>query len=285
MNQVIRESTYRGSIVAHAVSLSSGDFPQWVAELVATEIWDDEEKIWVNFTSPEYVEEGNGAIAYLVLFGGDGKETLNAKQVQKVTGWDGLSFEGLNDMDLSSTGIQFRMKSNTYKEKTRLQVDWIDEYDATPGVGVPTLNPDQLKQLDAKYKQFMKRTAPAQAPTKAPTTKPKSPGKVTAKGIKPTQAKGPVKKKETPGKSEPPTEAPSIPDDLGKGKPEIGKTTKAEAWETVVKMKTDKISDEKLAKVWLAVVEKVSAGGDSNTLTEEQWYEVEEAVLDKVAKF
>ena len=87
MNQVIRESTFRGGIVSHAVSLTKGDFPQWVAELVATEIWDDEEKIWVDFTAEEYVEEGNGAIAYLVLFGSKG-ETLNCTQVKKVTGWD-----------------------------------------------------------------------------------------------------------------------------------------------------------------------------------------------------
>ena len=273
MNQVIRESTFRGGIVTHAVSLTKGDFPQWVAELVATEIWDDEEKSWVNFTAQEYVEEGNGAIAYLVLFGGKG-ETLNCTQVKKVTGWDGLSFEGLNDMDLSEVGIQFRMENNTYEGKTRLQVAWIDEYDATPGTAIRTLNPDELKQLDAKYKQFMARSAPAQAPVKAPTsTKPKSPGKVKAKGVRPTQAKGPVKVKETP------TETPPIPDDLGVGKPETGKTTKADAWETVCDKRGPKVTTEELGKAWHAAMRQVTGGVDPDGVTEEQWYKIQGLTL------
>ena len=193
MKQVDREATFRGNIVNHAVSLTKNEYPQWVAELKAIEIWDDDDKVWVDWTD---VEE-NGAIAYLVLFGGKG-ETLTCTQVKKATGWDGLSFTGLNELDLSETIIQFRMEYNTYNDKTTLQVAWIDEENAEPGTAIRTLKPDEMKALDAKFKQFMTKAAPATAPA---VGKPKAPGKVTAKGVKPTQKKGPVVKKA----SKPPT--------------------------------------------------------------------------------
>ena len=283
MIQVDREATFRGPIVSHAVSLTKNEYPQWVAELKGIEVWDDEEKVWVDWTDVEQ----NGALAYLVLFGSKG-ETLTCTQVKKATGWDGLSFSGLNDMDLSETVIQFRMEYDTYNDKTTLQVAWIDEYDATPGTAIKTLKPDEIKALDAKFKQFMTKAAPATAPA---TGKPTTPGKVKAKGAKPTQKAGPVKKVDKPkAPAELPTvsppELPAMPEaesDL----PDLreNKRTKKAAWESCVELRQDKITDKKLGDTWLGAIKKVSGGHDPDVLTEEQWYEVEQAVLEVVAKF
>ncbi len=279
MNQVERADTFRGKIVNHAVSVTTNEFPQWVAELIATEIWDVEEKVWVDWTD---VAE-NGAMAYMVLFGSKG-ETLTCTQVKKITGWDGLSFTSLNDLDLSETGIQFRMEWNTYKDDTKLQVAWVDEYDATPGSAVRTLNPDEMKALDARYKQFMTKSAPATAPA---TGKPTSPGKVNAKGVEPTQKKGPVKKTDKSAALAPP-EAPAMPTPQDETElPDLRdkKRTKKAAWETCVELRQDKVTDKQLGDTWLAAIKKVSGGNDPDVLTEEQWFEVEEKVLDEIAKF
>ena len=193
MIKVTQALTYRGKFVDYGVSMSTGKFPQFVAELVALEAWDEEEQQWVDWSD---VEE-NGIIAYLVLFGKK-EETLNCQQVKAVTGWDGLSFQTLAAMDLSEVGIQFRVEPNTYNEKTSLQVAWIDVYDAIPGKSVRKLDAAELKGIDTQYASMLKQSAAKKAPAKAgkATTLPASPGKVTAKNTKATSKKGPVKQKD-----------------------------------------------------------------------------------------
>jgi len=279
MNAIDRPATFRGSIVSHAVSLSKNDFPQWVAELRGTEIWDEEEKVWVDWTDVEL----NGIIAYLCLFGGKG-ETLTCTQVKKITGWEGLSFASLNEMDLSETGIQFRVAWNTYDGKDTLQVEWVDEYDATPGSAIRTLDADEMKALDARFKSQMTKTAPATAPGK-PTTKPTSPGKVTAKGKKSTQKKGPVKKVDRPAAPAAPAapEAPAMPEAEGV-LPDLreGKRSKKAAWENVNEVRLPHVSEKMQADAWLAAIVEVSGQNEPDVLTEEQWYQVEVIVLEEV---
>ena len=272
MNLVERASTYRGGIVSHAVSLSTNGFPQWVAELSALEIWDEDEKVWVDWS-----EAQQGTMSYACLFGSKG-ETLTCTQVKKITGWDGLAFAGLNDMDLSEVQIQFRVETNTYNEKTTLQVAWLDEYDATPGTSIRTLNPDEMKQLDAKYKQFMTKPKPATAPAK-PAGKPASPGTVKAKGVAPTQKKGPVTKT-----TKAPATAPAPPSAPPTAGAPLTPLTKKEAWESVVAKRAN-ADDDQLGQAWLEAIATIGKGNDQTLLTEDDWAVVELEVLGKVLKF
>lgn len=50
MSLIDRAATFRGNIVDHAVSVSRNEFPQFVCSLVAKEIYDEEEQIWVDWT-------------------------------------------------------------------------------------------------------------------------------------------------------------------------------------------------------------------------------------------
>ncbi len=278
MSLIDREATFRGNVVDHAVSLSKNDFPQLVASLRATEIYDTDESKWVDFS--DYEE--NEIMAYLVLFGGNNEETLNCQQVKKAVGWDGLSFAGLENMDLSEVKVQFRVEERTYQEKTNLQVTWFDAYDAEPGRTVRKLDANELKTLDAKYKQMLKNTGAKQAPAKA--------GTVKAKGNKPASPKGPVKKKaakqiatEAANPSVPATppttpETPATP-----GVPE-GHITQQEAWDNVLDLRKD-VTDEQLSKIWLDAVYEFGAGADQKNMTEAQWFKVQEKVLEQVSVF
>ncbi len=271
MSLIDREATFRGNIIDHAVSLTKNEFPQFVCKLAAKEIYDEEEKVWVDWSD---VEE-NEITAYLVLYGGKG-ETLNSTQVKKATGWDGLSFQGLNDADLSEVIVQFRTEDRTYEDKTTLQVTWFDEADAEPGRSVRKLDQSELKQLDAKFAQILKSSGKKAAPAKAGTKKEAAkPGKVTAKGVKPTAPKGPVTKKAAPVASAPPA-ASAMP---------AGHCTKQEAWDTVVEMQDKGVTDEALAKAYLAAVIEVSGSNDQDALTDEQWFQVKEIVLKQTAVF
>ena len=288
MNAISRPATFRGAIGSHVVNQTKNGFPRWVAELKGTEIWDDEDKVWVDWTSDECVQEGDSIMAYLCLFGGKG-ETLTCTQVKKITGWDGLSFQGLNDLDLSETGIQFRVEWNSYDGKDTLQVAWVDEYDATPGNAIKKLNANEMKALNARFKAQMTKAAPATAPAKG---KPVSPGKVNAKSVKPTQKKGPVKKapKATPAElakttPEAPPAAPPIPTaDDATDLPDLreNKRSKKAAWENVNEVRLEHVTEKMQADAWLAAIIEVSGGNDPDALSEEQWYQVEVIVLEVV---
>lgn len=279
MSLIEREATFRGNIIDHAVSLTKNEFPQFVCKLVAKEIYDEDEQIWVDWSE----EEVNEITAYLVLYGKNG-ETLNCTQVKKATGWDGLSFTQLNDADLSQVTVQFRTEYRTYLEKTTLQVTWFDHADAEPGRSVRKLEASELKSLDAKYKSMLKnsgkKAAPAKAGTKTDLTGPPvtsttaKPGKVTKKNVKPTAPRGPVTK------SAPPAPAAEADPDMP-----AGHVTKQECWDAIVELKDKSVTDEANAKAYLNAILEVSGANDQDALTDEQWYQVKEIVLEKNAKF
>ena len=88
MSLVDRTGTFRGVVTDHAISVTTNGFPQLMAGLQGHEYYDEDEKVWVDWS-----EQGeNEVTAYLVLFGGNDKETLTCKQVKKVFNWDGKSF-------------------------------------------------------------------------------------------------------------------------------------------------------------------------------------------------
>lgn len=271
MSLIDRASTFRGNIVDHAVSTTSkGEWPQFICSLVATEIWDEDDQVWVDWTDVDQ----NEITAYVVLYGSKG-ETLSFNQIKKILNWDGASFQVLNNGDYSKVGIQFRVVEDTYQNKTRLKVEWIDEFDAVPGRSVRKLDPDELKQLDAKYSQFLKHGAGKKAPVKASGGKA---GTVNAGNAKPTSPKGPVKKTakkkpEMPGATAANTDVPA------------GKCTKDEAWTEVVDMRDKKITDEQLAKSWQTAIKEKGGGKPTDQLTDEEWFQVKEKVLSETAVF
>ncbi len=270
-----RASTFRGKVADYAVSTTSkGGWPQFVCKLVATEIWDEEEHVWVDWTDMEQDE----ITAYNILYGSKG-ETLTFNQVKKVFNWDGTSFQALNDGDYSEIGIQFRVEQSEYQGKPQLKVNWIDEYDAVPGRSVKQLSSEDLQGLDAKYATFLKAGAGKAAPAKAPTVA--SGGKagtVKAKGVKPTSPKGPVTKKATQTATEATVNTP--PDEVAGAA--VGSCTKQEAYDEIVAKKDKKTTDEQVAKAWGNAIK--ATGKKVDELADEDWFKVKITVLDEVAE-
>lgn len=291
---VDRTGTFRGRIVSHCVNKTDpGEWPQWVAQLLALEFYDEEERVWVDWS--EY--DVNEITAYLVLFGSKGEVVLNNQQIKKVTGWDGLSWynspDGLENLDLSEAGIQFRVVDDEFNGKIKKKVTWVNEYDAEPGhTTIRKLKPDEAKALEAQYAKYLKATGKKAAPVKAKAgTKPQSPGKVTAKGVEPTQKRGPVTKRGGKDPLGPPTSqpteqaktpAPPVPpaDDLPDGV-----SSKEEAWETIYEMKAKEVTDEQIANAWQNTLKEVAPGVEQKKITPHQWYLIREKMLDKTAAF
>jgi len=254
---------YKGTIQDGGVGESSGGFPQLNLALKATEVYDPETDSWLP-ANPEADE----IYYYGVLIDSKDHETLNAKQVKKITGWDGASLVELATMALVEMPIQFRVEPNTYNEKTTLQVSWIDEPGASPVRGVRKLDADGVKALQAKYAGVLASTKAPKKAVSAPAAAP-----VTAKAPTPVAAPAPPKRGRPAGK-------PVIP------KTNVGKCTADEAWAAVSSLKRDNVTDEELTTAWTAAITSVT--GDINTveekITPENWFQIKELVLAKTAK-
>jgi hypothetical protein len=275
MRLIQNEGYYKGKVVDGGLGESSGGFPQIVLSLVAEEIYDA--------ASDQYVPadpEANQINYYGVLIDSKSKETLNCKQLKKITGWDGASFVDLAGVNFAELPIQFRVEPHTYNENTTLQVSWIDEPGASPVRGVNKLDADGVKALHAKYAGILAstKTAPkaVSAPKSAPpaAAKPAVPAKPVMKApVAPTAAapkKGPGRPRVAPATA--PTG--------------VGKCTGDEAWAACNSLKRDDVTEDKLAEVWAQAINDTT--GDINTpddkISPEQWFQIKEDVTRQVGK-
>jgi len=280
MNAIDRPGTFRGKVTDHGVSETRNGFPQWVATIQALEFYDASGEMTENH-EPGYVAWGDfeqDMTAYLVLYTVDQKsetgwkECLNAKQIKKVFGWNGLDFQGLADLKTGETLILFRVDEHEYNGTKSLQVQWIDTADANPLKQLPKFDASKLAGLTAKVGAALKGAAPAAAPAKAPAKA----GTVKAppKGKKATVP--PVAS--APSVNGAPA-APATPPSVQADKPE----TKDSAWASVSELKQKDITDEKLAEVWIAEATKIGKAEDA--FTADDWKTVKEAVLKQVSVF
>ncbi len=278
MGQISRKGTFRGVAVDSGVALSSGGFPQFVANISALEIYDFDEQEWVDWS-----EQDEKITAYLVLFGGNGKPTLTAKQLQKALGWSGQSFQELNDANYEAVPFQFRVEENEYKGDIKLQVSWIDAYDALPGRQMQTLDATEIKKLDKLFATQLKGfggTKVASAPT---TGKPSVPVESNAAGTDPEEETGQAE-----------SEIPTTTTKGRKGKSvettlPAGTCTKSEAWRSLIGLIEDcqpKMPDEQRAGIFTDAIQKIAPEAKSKAeVTPEQWFEIKEECTTTVIKF
>lgn len=279
MSLISQEATFRCRIADHGVNLTKADWPQWTAQLRAVEIYDVDEREWVDWSD---VDE-NQITAYMVLIGSKG-ETLNVQQIMKATGWDGTSIQELGELDLSEVTVQARIELQSYNGKESYQVAWMDATDAEPGRSVKKLSADELKQVDAKFKSLLsarKQVKPAKAPAKAKPATPPQAGVIQDKRGKKTP---------TPLPCSPPKDTETFLSPLPHAPPQIsdlpgGKCTKQEAWDTCVDLQDPKTDANDLAKAWLTAITEVTGKNSQHGVAEEQWFLIKEAVLDAVGRF
>jgi len=276
--EIDRAGTFRGFIVEHGVSQTTNKFPQFTARLRATE-WYDEE-------TGEYIpwEEYDQTIdAYLVLYTkdeqGQWKELMNAGQLKKVLGWDGLTFEGLAAGQYSDKLVMFRVEEHEWKGKTKLQVQWLDEADASPTRQLPKYDTSKLKALTASMGGAL--TAATPAPTAAPVSaKPAVPPKAKRSRRKPLPKSNAAAEPAVPSTGTPPPASPAPAPAVPSGPPSEP-VTKNSAWAKVNELNS--VGDEKLAAIWLDEAKKI--GKAENIFTTDDWHTLQEAVLAQVSKF
>lgn len=257
MKLINQKGAYRGVITDAGFSQSTGGFPQEVLSLRAAEVYDAESDTWLP-ADPD----ANEITWYGVLIDSKDKETKNAQQLKKITGWSGASFVELSQMNLVDVPIQFRVEPNTYKEVTTLQVSWIDTTDAPPFRTVQKLDAADVAALQSRYAGVLASTKSATKAVSAPKT-------VTKPVTKPKAIKPTAKPKVTKPK-------PTAP------KAVVGKCTADEAYTACYNLKRDDVTDDALNGIWLVEVAKVNA--DESKITDEQWFVIKESVLGQVSK-
>jgi hypothetical protein len=285
MNAIDRPGTFRGKVTDHGVSETRNGFPQWVATIQALEFYDANGELTGNH-EPGYVAWGDfdqDITAYLVLFTTDNKsetgwkECLNAKQIKKVFGWNGLDFQGLADLKTSETLILFRVDDHEYNGQKSLQVSWIDTADANPVKQLPKFDATKLAGLTAKLGGALQGTTVAAVPAKAPASaKVKAPPK-SQKAKAPATNPPPVA-----GTTPTTVVAPAVPTVVTPTAPATIET-KDSAWASVSELKQKDITDEKLAEVWIAEATKIGKAEDA--FTSADWLTVKNAVLAQVSVF
>jgi len=245
---------YHGEIVDAGLSESSGGFPQEVMVLKALKVYDPDSDSYLP-ADPE----NNEITWYGVLIDSKDRETRNCKQLKKVTTWDGASFVQLEEMEFVGIPIAFRVEEHTYEGKTTLQVSWIDTLDASPTRTVTKLDKEGLIKLQQRYGVILAATkTPAKPVSAAPTKVSIANSKIPAKP-KILASKKPVAPKTV-----------------------VGKCTADDAYTECYSLKRDDVTDDNLNEIWLKIVAEVNT--DENKITQEQWYEIKQAVLGQVSK-
>lgn len=157
MALIDRIGRFRGVPTQGIMGESTGGFPQFVVQFLATEYYDAEKNLWIDWTPFQQTMK-----AYLILFNAS-KALLNYEQVMKAFNWDGADLAALQSEDFGDLIVQFEVKENLYNGKINLRIEWIDSADANPlsggGGNLTPMDTGKLKALSAKYGQFMKVAA------------------------------------------------------------------------------------------------------------------------------
>ena len=317
-NKVDRIGTFRFNKVAeYGVSLTSkSKMPQFNVRLKLSEFYDEEENVWVDWSEYDVEQVAYFTLFGKNSKTGVVGPILNHAQIMKVFNWEGKSFQILANDDYSKIKGQIRIEDNDpeYAAKNPFQVSWIDVFDADPVRQLRKLETKELKDLDAQFSQALqssgKAAAPAAAPGKkagrpAPPAKSKKPASPvtpnaapiadppddTPAELTPAEKKAALKAKSDKNRAAskvkepgPPartkTEA-SVTEEQEAAEPEAGgkEYTKQEAWEIVVEMKADEVTDEQLNTAWAAAIESVAGDVDDADVTKAQWGLIVDAVL------
>jgi hypothetical protein len=168
MSKIDRAGTFRGKVLDRSIGESKNGCVQLTLQLQASQLWDETEKVWVDWNYDEV-----DIYANLYMSSKASKETRSAEQVKKAFGWDGYNVIELQTSDQLRDEIQFRVEEDTYEGNTTLKVNWIDAYDATPGRSLEKLDKTGLAKIQAKWAGVLAGSGKGPVPKSAPPSAPK----------------------------------------------------------------------------------------------------------------
>lgn len=315
-----RTGTFRIKLLEKVVGKTKNGFPQLVAKVVCTQLYDpnaegEGKPGWFDVT-----EWDMQAVAYLCLYGKNRKTelmepTFNKDHVMDVFEWDGASLAVLDQQDSTDLGFQIRVTENNYEgARAPFQIDSIAKYDADPVDSLRKLDAKQIKDLDAQFSTLTAASASkaASAPKSAshparvpagdkPTPKvpvapkaPKAPAeekpltKAEQKKLRAERSqriKDEAEKKaapETPAVPETTASTPTCPEDVDA----VESCTKKEAWARIFEMRDPTIDDGTVKELWDAAIEETAGPGVAHAdIIGEQWWKVKDIVLADCGKF
>jgi hypothetical protein len=269
MGLIQQTGTYRAtSIKDLGLGKTKKGFPQLILSLSAEEVWDEDEKVWVNCKEADSI--GQEILGYLVLVGGNDNVIFHHKQVMKVLNWDGISFAKLAAINPTEIKIQWRVDENLNPEtnQVNLKVANIDVYDSEPGKLVQKLNVTEIAELDAKYSNILRKTVQGNKPI-IPVGRPTLPWVKPQDEIKSNPLLAVIPDKP---KAKPPKKAVKI----------VG-CTEQEAWDIVVKNQGVN-PDDTVAEIWCETVEGLAPGGDEAQMNPELWVQVRDIVVKRITE-
>ena len=245
MQMLTRDGAFRGHVLEWAVSKSTGGYPQFVMRLAAEE--------WYNPETSEYEpwnQYEQEIRAYLILYAanqdGSPKEMFHVNDIKAALGWDGLSFESLENGEWGDKVVMFRTSVSDYNGK--IQVQSIGHADAPPITELKRVDTPALAAMTAKYSGMLTANTSAPKPaaaSKKAGTKKASPSPTDARAVP------------TPPPSSAPTN--TVPGNV---------TTKEAAWAAVCDAKGI-LSADKRAELW--AVERDKIGGDESKFNSTNW--------------
>lgn len=165
MTAIAREGTFRGVPTEWAVTETTNGFPQLVIRISALEYFDEDGRTgaalgiadsagkWISWA--QYQRD---LVGYFVLVTEKGS-TLNAQQAQAALGWDGLDFATLQNGEYGNTMVLFRTENRMYQGQTRLQMTWLDSYDASPIRQLTKLDDNKFAAMQAKWQGQLSQAA------------------------------------------------------------------------------------------------------------------------------
>lgn len=265
MPAIDRPGLYRGPILEHNVGRTrKAGLPQFVATLQAIEVYNDITGDWENW---DYDQTITG---YFVL------ATLNDNEipikcfprdyVMDATGWDGVTYAGLEAMDVTGKPVQFRVIENTYRregeaqDSLKMKVSLIAAENAD--IGLRKLSKTEVADLDIKFG-------------------------IASTSAKPKTAATPAKKKATPKSQAPKPVAPkppkATPPKIERSAESTEPCTEEAAYQAclsanaaLAKPVPGKVMDD----YWVDNVTKIAA--DQNNVTNEEWPKIRNATLKDI---
>ena len=288
---------FRGAVMEHAIGMTSSGIPQFEAKLQAVEQYDFETKEWNSLEGREDTE----ITAYLCFFTKEGKPTFHVDAVREVFEWDGQSLAELDSADLAGCGLQFYVEDNEYDGKTRKKVTRIAGYDDAPGTGsVRKLDPEKVREMDAKFANALKKLSGGPKPVSAnaapaPAKPAPLPPKAGKKGKRVTEPDPtpPAAAETTAAKPAPAAEPAAAPKPVSVPKPPslrpkapvVAELSYEDAWAKCFGVKAANVSEDQLAAAFMQAVERICPGKDQDDITGAEWGKIADAVIAEYGVF